>query len=83
MHQSHERVTNDFAYHPATGMMAELHDSVRQNFASLAHWVVENAPRGYAREQAIIRLREAMMWTNAAIACDSNSNEVVPQSPTQ
>lgn len=77
MNQSHERITNDFGFHPATDMTAETHNSTRQNFANLAHWVFDNAPMGFARDEAINRLREAMMWTNAAIACDGNSGAVV------
>lgn len=73
MHQSHERISNDFSFHPATDITAELHDAARQKFANMAHWVVDNAPPGYAREQCVIRLREAMMWANASIACDMNN----------
>lgn len=83
MHQSHERVTNDFSYHPPTDMTAELHDLTRSNYMALAHWIVENVPRGYAREQCIIRLRESMMWANGAIAVDTNDGGVVLQQPQQ
>lgn len=83
MNQSHERVTNDFAFHPATDLTAELHNSTRANFANLAHWIIDNVPPGGARETCVEKLREAMMWANAGIACDSNPAEVVPQSPTQ
>ena len=72
MHQSHERISNDFSFHPATDLTAELHDATRQKFAAMAHWVVENVPKGYAREEAVKRLRESMFWSNAAIACDTN-----------
>lgn len=73
MHQSHERISNDFSFHPATDITAEIHDAVRQKFATMAHWIVENVPKGYAREYAVVRLRESMFWTNAAIACDTNN----------
>lgn len=83
MNNTHETVANDFGLHPATGMIADLHDATRTNFASLAHWVLDNVPAGNARKNSIDRLREAMMWANGAIACDSTSPEVVPQGPTQ
>lgn len=73
MHQSHERISNDFSFHPATDLTAELHDAIRQKYATMAHWVVDNIPKGYAREEAVIRIREAMFWTNAAVACDTNT----------
>lgn len=77
MNQSHENITNDFGFHPATDMTAELHNSTRSNFANIAHWVIDNVPKGYAREQSIFRLREAMMWANAGIACDSDNAALV------
>jgi hypothetical protein len=86
MHQSHERISNDFSFHPATDLTVEVHDAVRQKFASVAHWIVDNVPRGYAREYAVVRLRESMMWTNAAIACDTNNianDDLAGDTPTQ
>lgn len=73
MHQSHERISNDFSFHPATDMTAELHDAVRQRCANMAHWIVDVVPKGYAREECVKKLREAMFWANAAIACDTNT----------
>lgn len=70
MGPSHESVSNDFSFHPATDMTAETHDAARQNFQNLAHWVLDNVPAGDARSTSIARLREAMMWANGAIACD-------------
>lgn len=83
MNQSHDRVSNDFNFHPATDLTAEIHQATRANFAQLAHWIIDNVPKGLAREQSIIRLREAMMWANGAIACDSNPPEVVLQEANQ
>lgn len=77
MHQSHERVSNDFSFHAATDMTAEIHNATRTNFANLAHWVIDNVPQSDAREQCIHRLREAMFWANGAIACDSGADAVV------
>lgn len=77
MNQSHESVTNDFGYHPATDITAEIHNATRANFANLAHWVIDNVPKSNARENCIYRLREAMMWANGAIAADGNSGALV------
>lgn len=79
MDQSHETVSNDFSFHPATDMTAEIHDATRQKFMNMAHWVIDNVPKGEARKQAIFRLREAMMWANGAIACDTN--QLAEESP--
>jgi hypothetical protein len=77
MDQSHEKVTNDFGFHPATDITSEIHNATRANFANLAHWVIDNVPPSEARKQSIHRLREAMMWANGAIAADSNSGALV------
>lgn len=77
MHQSHEQVTNEFGFHPATDMTAELHNATRTNFANVAHWVIDNVPAGNSRKVCIERLGEAMMWANRAIACDSDSGSLV------
>lgn len=77
MHQSHEKVTNDFGFHPATDITAEIHNATRANFANLAHWVIDNVPPSDARMNCIARLREAMMWANGAIACDSDAGALV------
>jgi hypothetical protein len=72
MPATHESVGNDFSFHPATDITAELHDATRQKFANMAHWTIDNVPDGEARNECVNRLREAMMWANAAIACDTN-----------
>lgn len=77
MDQSHAKVTNDFAHHPATDITAELHNATRANFANLAHWIIDNVPPSAARKVSLERLREAMMWSNGAIACDSDSSSLV------
>jgi hypothetical protein len=78
---THESISNDFAFHPATDITGEVHDAVRISFGSLAHWVLDHVPPGAARSTAIARLREAMMWSNAAVACDSNSAALAPENP--
>jgi hypothetical protein len=66
-----ERIDNDFAYHPATPTTGPLHDEVRKMFRQIALNVVDMSPTGRAQSMAITCLQEAMMWTNSAIACDS------------
>lgn len=77
MGPTHESINNDFSHHPPTDITAEIHNAARQNFANIAHWVIDNVPSGAARSTAVAKIREAMMWANAAIACDSNSGAVV------
>ena len=77
MNQSHERITNDFGFHPATDITSEIHNAARTNFANLAHWVIDNVPAGDNRRICIERLGEALMWANRAVACDSNDGALV------
>ena len=83
MHQSHEKVSNDFSHHPPTDMTAEIHNATRTNFANLAHWIIDNVPKSDARDNCIYRLRESMMWANGAIACESGSGSVVELEQTK
>lgn len=83
MHQSHEKVSNDFAFHPATDMTAEIHNATRTNFVNLAHWIIDNVPKSDARDNSIYRLRESMMWANGAIACESGNGSVVELEQTK
>lgn len=63
-----ERIRNDFGYHPATRETIPQHESVRQNFLSLAAWVVEFVPAGRDQSLCLTALEEAAMRANKAIA---------------
>lgn len=64
----HSDVTNEFSFHPADEVTGAVHNAVREDTAALAHRFVELLPEGDAKKQAIGKLREAMMWANAAVA---------------
>lgn len=64
----HDRVDNDFGYHKATGTTGPMHDETRAKFAELAHWVVDNIPRGRDQSLCITALEDALMRANKAIA---------------
>lgn len=65
---------NRFAYHPATGKTAPMHDNARQAFTALADWVLSNVPNGRHQSLALTALQESLMWANAAIAIDTPAN---------
>lgn len=79
MGPTHESVDNDFSFHGGTDLTVELHETVRVNFKQLAHWILDHVPPGAARSTAISKLREGMMWSNAAIACDTIKPEPLAQ----
>lgn len=64
-----------FAFHPATPMTGPQHDKVRTKHALLASWVLQNVPEGRHQSLALTALQEAMMWCNAAVACDTPTEE--------
>lgn len=64
----HERVENDFQFHPATDKTGPMHDKVRELLRMAAHELIERVPEGRELSTALTKLEEAMMWSNAAIA---------------
>lgn len=68
----HDDLQNRLSYHPpATPAIAEKHDQVRTLHLSLGHWILDNVPPGRHRSLALTAVQEAMIWSNAAVACDT------------
>jgi hypothetical protein len=67
----YEEIHTRFGYHPATEITGPKHDAVRNRFMGLALWIAETTPLGRHQSLALTALQEAMMWANAAIACDT------------
>ncbi len=64
-----ERITNDFAFHPAhTNEKKDAHTSVRTHCKELALFIAENVPAGREQSLALTAVEEAMHWANAGIA---------------
>lgn len=74
MGPTYDSIMNDFAHHAPGPGVGELHNEARTKFRDMALWVLENVPPGAARSTAIAKLREGMMWTNGAIACDTHTS---------
>lgn len=62
-------IENRFSYHPATPVTGPQHDSIRNAYRTLAHFVGGNTPPGRHQALALTALEESMHWANAAIAC--------------
>lgn len=59
------------AYHPIKDdAQRELYEQNRAKFIDLARHVVEATPESREQSLALTALQEALMWTNAAIACN-------------
>ncbi len=58
-----------FTYHPPREGQSVRYDKIRKSAAEMAKIILENTPECPDQEEAITRLREAVMFANAAIAC--------------
>lgn len=71
-----DQIRNQFSFHPpASTETAELHEAVRGKLRELAYWFNEKLPEGPTKTVAIGKLREAMFYANASIACDTPPKE--------
>lgn len=70
---SEEEIDNMTRHHPPTSDdVVQAHQRVREMFKNLANELNEILPEGDTKTVCIRqKVREAQMWANAAIACDS------------
>jgi hypothetical protein len=61
-------IENRFAYHKPTDEKIVLHESIRGQVKTLAHYWSGNLPAGRESALALTKLEEAMFWANAASA---------------
>jgi hypothetical protein len=65
----HSDIENRFAYHPPTTEQRKSdHETVREMCKSLAHSLNALLPEGREKSLAVTHLEDAMMWANAALA---------------
>lgn len=63
-------VTNAFTYHPPTGTQAESYEYIRAAGLNMASTLLHLCPQSPETTTALNKLREAVMWANASIACN-------------
>lgn len=69
MQAIHDRITNDFTYHPPkTKFTSDTYARFRTQFRMLAHDIVDMTPEGREQALALTKLEEAVFWVNASIA---------------
>jgi hypothetical protein len=66
-----EEVLDRFRFHPATHVTGPLHTAVRLAIEDAAVSILDLVPPGRHQSLALTALQEAMMWSNAGIACDT------------
>lgn len=63
-------IDNWTTYHRPTREAASRHEAVKAGAREFLRCIETNAPAGADRDAAYRKVREAMMTTSAAIACD-------------
>lgn len=66
-----EQILTRFRYHPATPVTGPKHDRTRDVFLSMARYILAEIPPGRHQSLALTALQESLMWSNVAIACDT------------
>lgn len=59
-----------FTYHPPHGDQTGRYQKIRSTAKELAVLIYEECPDSDERSKAVECLREAVLWANAAIACN-------------
>jgi len=67
----HDEIDNRMSYHPVTDATKPLFEANRAEFLALAHSVADRIPAGRHQSLCLTALQEALMWANAAVACDT------------
>jgi hypothetical protein len=66
---------NLFSYHPPHGDQVDRYQAIRGEGFALAEIIALSCPASPERSIAIQKVREAVMWANASIACNEPEPE--------
>lgn len=64
----HQRIENDFTYHPPFGSQVQRYGEIRDGAKALALLIVGTTPPSREQSVALTHLETAVMFANAAIA---------------
>lgn len=68
------QIENWFNYHPPKNDdEVHVYEDMRERGRELAHYINQQVPDGREKSLAMTKLREAIMWANAGIACGGGS----------
>lgn len=70
---AHDEIDRRMSYHPVTEATKPLFEANRAEALALAHSWADRLPAGRHQALALTALQEALMWANAAIACDTDT----------
>lgn len=66
-----DEITRRFGYHPATPVTRDKHMALRMTTARVAGDFDAWLPDSREKSLALTALQEALMWANAAVACEA------------
>ena len=66
-----DEIDNVFTYHKPVEDQPLYFEVIRKSAKAMAEKIMDFCPDSAERDKAIQKLREAVMWANAAIACNS------------
>jgi len=67
---THDELERAFTYHRPKEDQKERYELLRDAGKGLARIIFRNCPDSREKSTAIAKLREAVMWANASIACN-------------
>ena len=70
-----QNIENQFVYHKPFGDQTERYQQIRDEGKKLALLITKYCPPSNERYLALSKLRESIMWANAAIACNEKDIE--------
>lgn len=68
-------IKNAFTYHNLDSERIKKCENIREMGRKLVMWISMLCPESRERDIATDKVREAVMWANAAISCHDNTEE--------
>ena len=68
-----DMVENVFTYHAPKGHEIDFYQRIRESAKSFAELLVDLCPHSADLDQSLLKLRECVMFANAAIACNKET----------
>ena len=64
-----EVIKKRFTYYPPKGLQPQTYEAIRSTACNFANFINNTCPQdSYEKQQAIMKIEEAVFWANAAIA---------------
>jgi hypothetical protein len=68
-----QEVSHAFTYHAPAGTQLDRYKAIRDTAKQFASLILDFCPTSREKDISIEKIREAVMWANASIACNEVS----------